>query len=170
MRYCLQCGSGMLHNCIVMCMCLVFPCITKLPQMSCSSRKYLFFLYFFFLMIRRPPRSTLFPYTTLFRSVYSLSLWFVYVGLPIHHWLCLLKFPFCWHSMVAMWSIDLHGAVALTPHTEVVDRDLQSDLEMKWGWIQDTSMTYTGLLGIWVQIMRDWSQSWRGRLGTDIGK
>src|SRR5258708_29286146 len=26
------------------------------------------FLHFFFLMIRRPPRSTLFPYTTLFRS------------------------------------------------------------------------------------------------------
>src|SRR5258708_15975271 len=29
--------------------------------------RYLFLL-FFFLMIRRPPRSTLFPYTTLFRS------------------------------------------------------------------------------------------------------
>src|SRR3712207_7902762 len=29
---------------------------------------YIFYLYFFFLMIRRPPRSTLFPYTTLFRS------------------------------------------------------------------------------------------------------
>src|SRR2546430_16394399 len=27
-----------------------------------------FLLFFFFLMIRRPPRSTLFPYTTLFRS------------------------------------------------------------------------------------------------------
>src|SRR5450432_4568623 len=27
-----------------------------------------FLLYVFFLMIRRPPRSTLFPYTTLFRS------------------------------------------------------------------------------------------------------
>src|SRR2546426_4133518 len=26
---------------------------------------------FFFLMIRRPPRSTLFPYTTLFRSAHS---------------------------------------------------------------------------------------------------
>src|SRR5438105_15784145 len=26
------------------------------------------FTYFFFLMLRRPPRSTLFPYTTLFRS------------------------------------------------------------------------------------------------------
>src|ERR687897_151513 len=28
-------------------------------------------VYFFFLMIRRPPRSTLFPYTTLFRSLCS---------------------------------------------------------------------------------------------------
>src|SRR2546430_12700498 len=26
---------------------------------------------FFFLMIRRPPRSTLFPYTTLFRSIFG---------------------------------------------------------------------------------------------------
>src|SRR2546430_17119364 len=29
---------------------------------------YLSHTFFFFLMIRRPPRSTLFPYTTLFRS------------------------------------------------------------------------------------------------------
>src|SRR2546430_8415954 len=28
----------------------------------------MFSIFFFFLMIRRPPRSTLFPYTTLFRS------------------------------------------------------------------------------------------------------
>src|SRR5256884_8730905 len=33
------------------------------------SQGYLFFS-FFFLMIRRPPRSTLFPYTTLFRSLF----------------------------------------------------------------------------------------------------
>src|SRR5258707_6464818 len=31
--------------------------------------------FFFFLMIRRPPRSTLFPYTTLFRSL----------GIGLHH-------------------------------------------------------------------------------------
>src|SRR2546430_10077923 len=31
---------------------------------------------FFFLMIRRPPRSTLFPYTTLFRSVNGVPLYF----------------------------------------------------------------------------------------------
>src|SRR5438105_13670913 len=30
--------------------------------------RFLFSFFFFFLMIRRPPRSTLFPYTTLFRS------------------------------------------------------------------------------------------------------
>src|SRR3712207_8858669 len=29
--------------------------------------------YFFFLMIRRPPRSTLFPYTTLFRSILTVN-------------------------------------------------------------------------------------------------
>src|ERR1039457_1082688 len=42
--------------------------------MSVTTRCLLFCLFFFFLMIRRPPRSTLFPYTTLFRSqcpVYS---------------------------------------------------------------------------------------------------
>src|SRR5438105_10778754 len=34
-------------------------------------------LFFFFLMLRRPPRSTLFPYTTLFRS------WLVAAGLLV---------------------------------------------------------------------------------------
>src|SRR5256885_9429229 len=33
----------------------------------------LVFRFFFFLMIRRPPRSTLFPYTTLFRSCMEAS-------------------------------------------------------------------------------------------------
>src|SRR5574343_1053779 len=32
-----------------------------------------FSFFFFFLMIRRPPRSTLFPYTTLFRSRFAPS-------------------------------------------------------------------------------------------------
>src|SRR2546430_10950241 len=31
------------------------------------------YMFFFFLMIRRPPRSTLFPYTTLFRSPHRLQ-------------------------------------------------------------------------------------------------
>src|SRR5436189_3612564 len=37
---------------------------------SFLSPAYILFLFsFFFLMLRRPPRSTLFPYTTLFRSL-----------------------------------------------------------------------------------------------------
>src|SRR5256885_17205340 len=37
---------------------------------GCSTHmRHVRFLCFFFLMIRRPPRSTLFPYTTLFRSL-----------------------------------------------------------------------------------------------------
>src|SRR2546430_14238363 len=38
-------------------------------QQCAYNSKILLFLYFFFLMIRRPPRSTLFPYTTLFLSL-----------------------------------------------------------------------------------------------------
>src|SRR4051812_49756884 len=37
-----------------------------MPSLSASTPSLIFF---FFLMIRRPPRSTLFPYTTLFRSL-----------------------------------------------------------------------------------------------------
>src|ERR1041385_9279746 len=40
--------------------------------------------FFFFLMIRRPPRSTLFPYTTLFRST---AVWPWLAGAPgVAHW------------------------------------------------------------------------------------
>src|SRR5438093_11601362 len=34
----------------------------------------------FFLMIRRPPRSTLFPYTTLFRSIETTSVIFLFLA------------------------------------------------------------------------------------------
>src|SRR2546426_12558619 len=39
-----------------------------LSVLSLILSRVLIHLFFFFLMIRRPPRSTLFPYTTLFRS------------------------------------------------------------------------------------------------------
>src|SRR5260364_188644 len=40
----------------------------KIVEFQCVIRFYCVSFFFFFLMIRRPPRSTLFPYTTLFRS------------------------------------------------------------------------------------------------------
>src|SRR5207248_10945902 len=41
--------------------------ITVVYSIICTTSHFLFF----FLMIRRPPRSTLFPYTTLFRSPFA---------------------------------------------------------------------------------------------------
>src|SRR5712664_4431995 len=46
---------------------LLPPAIDELPK-SNALRLFVACVFFFFLMIRRPPRSTLFPYTTLFRS------------------------------------------------------------------------------------------------------
>src|SRR5260221_14754065 len=45
-------------------------CCSVFPLMFCTLRRHHnpSSFSFFFLMIRRPPRSTLFPYTTLFRS------------------------------------------------------------------------------------------------------
>src|SRR2546430_15008852 len=42
--------------------------------MSCCGSSVSLLCFFFFLMIRRPPRSTLFPYTTLFRSRHPYTL------------------------------------------------------------------------------------------------
>src|SRR3712207_8999559 len=50
--------------------------------MMCTSHKK---LVFFFLMIRRPPRSTLFPYTTLFRSDAAVRGVAVPAGAPTPH-------------------------------------------------------------------------------------
>src|SRR2546430_13756825 len=44
-------------------------CCCILRSLRCYSSIGSCIAFFFFLMIRRPPRSTLFPYTTLFRSV-----------------------------------------------------------------------------------------------------
>src|SRR2546427_10300029 len=47
----------------------MIPCSSYFtPRYSCLLSAVLRPFFFFFLMIRRPPRSTLFPYTTLFRS------------------------------------------------------------------------------------------------------
>src|SRR6476620_12152196 len=46
---------------------MLFNCFMSIMFVMYSS-DIAIFIFFFFLMIRRPPRSTLFPYTTLFRS------------------------------------------------------------------------------------------------------
>src|SRR3712207_9064141 len=62
---------------------------------------------FFFLMIRRPPRSTLFPYTTLFRS--NLAIWFaLHVVFDAHRTVSLGPI----HLDVPIWSsLDIWAAI-----------------------------------------------------------
>ena len=60
-------------------------------------------IFFFFLMIRRPPRSTLFPYTTLFRSnAVSDSLTQSAVGVS---WDFLISIKFCEKAWGRTWNL-----------------------------------------------------------------
>src|SRR5438105_5498157 len=63
----------------------------------------LFLSCFFFFMIRRPPSSTLFPYTTLFRSSWPSRVWgrFLFWSLPT---------TICWTSpKTGFWSASKIG-------------------------------------------------------------
>src|SRR2546422_10851699 len=75
---------------------------------------------FFFLMIRRPPRSTLFPYTTLFRSL-GVPLMFPPVPLlrraaPYLMWLPAL----CWILPPLVWALYGSSWAALTTAISLV--------------------------------------------------
>src|SRR3712207_7681512 len=62
----------------------------------------------FYLMIRRPPRSTLFPYTTLFRSAAYLEEYIFAVGvLHMPHYMKLVLNKFIADSQVKMVRIHL---------------------------------------------------------------
>src|SRR2546422_7839868 len=85
------------------------------------------FVLFFFLMIRRPPRSTLFPYTTLFRSETGTSR---ELGDTIAH----IQFPTALGSMA--WSGDSGFYYTRYPHpgerprSEEHTSELQSRLHL----------------------------------------
>src|SRR2546422_6195159 len=73
-------------------------------------------MFFFFLMIRRPPRSTLFPYTTLFRSAAFIE-----------------RFPYLsWPSFNREFFIDGTGGrkVATFLRSEEHTSELQSRLHL----------------------------------------
>src|SRR2546422_6737493 len=69
------------------------------------------YVFFFFLMIRRPPRSTLFPYTTLFRSV-TYGGWLA-ITFAYGHW------PLAIVAPIAAVLNTLHGSLQ---HEIVQDR------------------------------------------------
>src|SRR3712207_6873973 len=58
---------------------------------------------FFFLMIRRPPRSTLFPYTTLFRSA-SAPCWWEQIHVELHPSVRIIMSAY---PIVSIWEAHL---------------------------------------------------------------
>src|SRR6201987_5062658 len=74
---------------------------------------------FFFLMIRRPPRSTLFPYTTLFRSTFDAPSDEHYYGLGQQQkgWMDLRDHEVrCWHDYSAIGGEDVCVLFMVSTH------------------------------------------------------
>src|SRR5882724_12314678 len=70
-------------------------------------------------MIRRPPRSTLFPYTTLFRSLLAGGLTsFLYA---------LQKLPFAEHLRVKFFHLQGQFGIRLTTHLRISDSDTNAE-------------------------------------------
>src|SRR3712207_7695703 len=73
---------------------------------------------FFFLMIRRPPRSTLFPYTTLFRSPLDALRYLLAHGLscPFN------QFTFCCRAAIVRWGLGSNPLSLPAPNPAKTDR------------------------------------------------
>src|SRR5258707_7298615 len=81
-------------------------------------------MFFFFLMIRRPPRSTLFPYTTLFRSSISPT-----VG-GLSRYLSQIKLSGTWQSSKTAYD-DLVGRIPVIGPTVRRSEEHTSELQSR---------------------------------------
>src|SRR2546426_6742912 len=77
---------------------------------------------FFFLMIRRPPRSTLFPYTTLFRSGFPEGYWPKTPGPPDDA---------AWTKSVDAFQHDLQELIKLVKNPLISSRSEEHTSELQ---------------------------------------
>src|SRR3712207_8247754 len=82
-------------------------------------------------MIRRPPRSTLFPYTTLFRSIdatqTSAMLFLIIIGASLFgHMLTILRIPNQMVELVAQYHVAVFLFLAAAMRSEEHTSELQS--------------------------------------------
>src|SRR5206468_10390534 len=87
-------------------------CYILILYSSLVSCSFIYF-FFFFSLIRRPPRSTLFPYTTLFRSrsracIADVPYAGIRVGRAGHHFLCFAIPPGVGHHAVGSGRSEEH--------------------------------------------------------------
>src|SRR2546430_13928198 len=82
------------------------------------------FSFFFFLMIRRPPRSTLFPYTTLFRSFTQLLHGDLGARLFILLWLCFWAFGEATVAIIIAWQLFGHELLLVSAEQLEVRRQI----------------------------------------------
>src|SRR3712207_6873757 len=81
-------------------------------------------MFLFFLMIRRPPRSTLFPYTTLFRSnTFVFSSWLQLTQVAAKPWLVLvwlyglvMLVPLAWRDRAPVARSEEHTSELQSRH------------------------------------------------------
>src|SRR5690348_18224409 len=91
-------------------------------------------------MIRRPPRSTLFPYTTLFRSVSFWGMAFLYTGVGDHHilqsptpaWLKTIAEISSWALLIPVFAftINILGTMKGNWRSEEHTSELQSPVHL----------------------------------------
>src|SRR3712207_9512903 len=96
---------------------------------------------FFFLMIRRPPRSTLFPYTTLFRS--SLT----YVDLK--HMLYTLVASFVFSQMISVvqnGGYTIRGMIIITKQSQAAAQAILTEINRGVTYLKGQG-AYSGKIG-----------------------
>src|SRR2546422_4169020 len=97
-------------------------------------------LFFFFLMIRRPPRSTLFPYTTLFRSKKSAGM--ISIGLLASHMLLRIVLERKYYRQYSLVGLVFRTYWRSEEHTS----ELQSRLHLVCRLLLEKKNTEAGLL------------------------
>ena len=118
---------------------------------------------FFFLMIRRPPRSTLFPYTTLFRSKYPGWRKYFFRSYPLF---TNLDFPFCESVTVTVCGLKYYPYTKSSIHVYKI-----AALNQKSTKIKDNSLLLIYVQRLWwyLPFQLD-SATFTGKLATAIFK
>src|SRR5437764_6571363 len=96
-------------------------------------------------MLRRPPRSTLFPYTTLFRSLTHAPLWSA-----IAHFGAVVNL----FNLIPVWQLDgSRGFHSLTRAHRFYLVMLAAGL---WFWTSNPMLFLIAAVGTWRLFTRDW--------------